>query len=55
MSALSACISHEYRRRYVGAREKESNYTRNSKESSAGCLGREKSIKDGSNNGGEIL
>jgi hypothetical protein len=55
MSALSACISHEYRKRYVGAREKESSYTRSSKGSPAECSGREKSMKDDSNNGGEIL
>jgi hypothetical protein len=55
VSAFSACISHEYRKRYAGAREKESNYTESSKGSSAGCSRREKFMKDNSNNGGEIL
>jgi hypothetical protein len=55
MSALSAYISHEYRKRYVGTRGKESSYTRNSKGSSAECSGKKESIRDGSNNGGEIL
>jgi hypothetical protein len=55
MSALSACISHEYYKRYVGARERESSYTKSSRKSLAGCSERKESIKDGSNNGGEIL
>jgi hypothetical protein len=55
VSALSACISYEYRKRYVGAREKKSSCTKNSKRSSAEYSEREKSMKDDSNNGGEIL
>jgi hypothetical protein len=55
MSAFSAYISHEYRKRYVGAREREFSYTKSSKRSSAECLRKEKSIKDNSNNDGEIL
>jgi hypothetical protein len=55
MSAFLVYISHEYRKRYIGAREREFNYTRNSKEPSVKCLRRKKSIKDNLNNGGEIL
>jgi hypothetical protein len=55
MSAFSACISHEYRRRYAGAREKEFSYIKSSRGSSANYLRREGSIKDNLNNNGEIL
>jgi hypothetical protein len=55
MSALSACISHKYRRRYISARERESSYIKSNKGSPVEYLGREKSIKDNLNNSGEVL